>query len=75
VNAGILEMQKLFPRCSCVVEVHDARIPFTGRNPLFDMFRSRHVLVLNKADLANQRAKKVRAGKRAPMPPIAASAT
>eukprot|EP00048_Salpingoeca_helianthica_P000230 m.40124 g.40124 ORF g.40124 m.40124 type:complete len:372 (-) comp10272_c1_seq1:27-1142(-) len=58
MKKGILDMQKLFPRCSCVVEVHDARIPFTGRNRLFEAFHSRHVLVLNKADLADPKLKK-----------------
>ncbi|CAD5229558.1 unnamed protein product [Bursaphelenchus okinawaensis] len=37
-----------------VVEVHDARVPFTGRNPVFRdrLFTVRpHILVLNKRDL------------------------
>ncbi|CAD5234248.1 unnamed protein product [Bursaphelenchus xylophilus] len=40
-----------------VVEVHDARIPFTGRNPVFrdKLFSVRpHILVLNKRDLIDQ---------------------
>jgi len=38
----------------CVVEVHDARLPMTGRVQLFDELRAvrPHILLLNKADLA-----------------------
>lgn len=37
----------------CVIEVHDARIPFSGRNNMLkEAFGSKpYVLVLNKADL------------------------
>lgn len=40
----------------CVVEVHDARIPFTGRNPTLKKHLGGikpHLLVLNKSDLAD----------------------
>lgn len=40
----------------CVVEVHDARIPFTGRNTEFKKHLGLikpHVLMLNKSDLAD----------------------
>ncbi|XP_071010950.1 mitochondrial ribosome-associated GTPase 1 isoform X3 [Oncorhynchus clarkii lewisi] len=43
----------------CILEIHDARIPFSGRNPLFqDSLDVRpHLLVLNKMDLADLSAK------------------
>ena len=51
---GMREMQRRLNDCDCVLEVHDARLPYTGRNPAFDMLRGRpRLLVLNKADLAN----------------------
>ncbi|XP_066015427.1 mitochondrial ribosome-associated GTPase 1-like [Pocillopora verrucosa] len=50
---GFRKMQLKLPKCDCVVEVHDARIPFTGRNPKFqnNLSSRPHVLVLNKMDL------------------------
>lgn len=43
-------MQKRIGEMDCVVEVHDARIPLTGRNPLFDRQAKMrpHILILNK---------------------------
>lgn len=39
----------------CIIEIHDARIPLSGRNPVFqDTLDVRpHLLVLNKMDLAD----------------------
>ncbi|XP_008427963.1 mitochondrial ribosome-associated GTPase 1 isoform X2 [Poecilia reticulata] len=39
----------------CILEIHDARIPLSGRNPIFqDSLNVRpHLLVLNKMDLAD----------------------
>uniref|UniRef100_A0A7N9CSC8 Mitochondrial ribosome associated GTPase 1 n=1 Tax=Macaca fascicularis TaxID=9541 RepID=A0A7N9CSC8_MACFA len=39
----------------CIIEVHDARIPLSGRNPLFQetLGLKPHLLVLNKMDLAD----------------------
>jgi len=53
-------MQLRLQKCDCVVEVHDARIPFSGRNPkLKDKLSGRpHVLVLNKADLLKNTKRK-----------------
>lgn len=53
-------MQLRLQKCDCVIEVHDARIPFSGRNPkLKDKLQGRpHVLVLNKADLLGNTKKK-----------------
>ena len=50
-------MQKVLKTVDCVVEVHDARIPFTGRNPLLrDRISAIKPLVvtLNKADLISK---------------------
>ena len=43
-------MQNKIGDMDCVVEVHDARIPLTGRNPIFNRHaRMRpHILVLSK---------------------------
>lgn len=48
-------MRFLQGRIDCVIEVHDCRIPFTGRNPkLVEALSSKPtLLVLNKMDLAN----------------------
>jgi len=51
---GMREMQRRLADCDCVVEVHDARLPFSGRNPKFDMLQPKpRLLVLNKADLTD----------------------
>uniref|UniRef100_A0A5S6R4I0 Mitochondrial GTPase 1 n=1 Tax=Trichuris muris TaxID=70415 RepID=A0A5S6R4I0_TRIMR len=53
--SGMKQMQAKLRSVDCVVEVHDARIPFTGRNSQFNrlLFRGRpHLLFLNKTDLA-----------------------
>jgi len=54
MHKGVLQIQHALRDVDCVVEVHDARIPFSGRNPRFrDIISMRpHVLVLNKTDLA-----------------------
>jgi len=55
MGKGIKEMQKRLKGVDCIIEMHDARIPFSGRNP--DAFQTisglkPHILVYNKADLA-----------------------
>ena len=48
------QMEAKFKSVDCVIEVHDARIPITGRNPkLAHSFLAAkpYILVLNKADL------------------------
>ncbi|EGD76372.1 hypothetical protein PTSG_01072 [Salpingoeca rosetta] len=51
--AGLRAMQKNLRRCDCVLEVHDARVPFIGRNPQFKYLAGTpRILLLNKADLA-----------------------
>ncbi|XP_015445666.1 mitochondrial ribosome-associated GTPase 1 isoform X2 [Pteropus alecto] len=48
-------MQSSLKLVDCIIEVHDARIPLSGRNPLFQetLGIKPHVLVLNKMDLAD----------------------
>ena len=51
---GLRQMRKALIETDCVVEVHDARIPLTGRNVNFqhDITGNKpHILVLNKKDL------------------------
>ena len=52
---GMQVMQQKLKYVDCIMEVHDARIPFCGRNYNFrDTVLVRpHLLVLNKLDLAN----------------------
>lgn len=54
MNKGLKQMQRALISVDCVIEVHDARIPFTGRNPVFTSTLTGakpHILVLNKKDL------------------------
>lgn len=54
MNKGLKQMQRKLKSVDCVIEVHDARIPFTGRNPMFTNTLTGakpHILVLNKKDL------------------------
>ncbi|XP_075982612.1 mitochondrial GTPase 1 [Anticarsia gemmatalis] len=54
MNKGLKQMQRKLKSVDCVIEVHDARIPFTGRNPIFTstlIGAKPHILVLNKKDL------------------------
>lgn len=57
MGKGMRQMQQKLKMVDCVIEVHDARIPFSGRNT---DFRSTvtgirpHILVLNKNDLSDQ---------------------
>ncbi|KAG6441998.1 mitochondrial GTPase 1 [Manduca sexta] len=57
MNKGLKQMQRKLNSVDCVIEVHDARIPFTGRNPVFTSTLTGvkpHILVLNKKDLTIQ---------------------
>lgn len=54
MNKGLKQMQRKLKSVDCVIEVHDSRIPFTGRNPIFTstlLGAKPHILVLNKKDL------------------------
>ncbi|XP_068272755.1 mitochondrial ribosome-associated GTPase 1 isoform X2 [Nyctibius grandis] len=54
---GLRQMRASLRRADCLIEVHDARIPLSGRNPMLrEALGIRpHVLVLNKMDLADPR--------------------
>ncbi|XP_065219594.1 mitochondrial GTPase 1 [Planococcus citri] len=57
MSGGMKKMQQKLSRIDCIIEVHDARIPITGRNPNFKLeflgTGKPHILVLNKMDLVN----------------------
>lgn len=52
---GLKQMRANLKNVDCVVEIHDARIPFSGRNPVFEdtLTVKPHLLILNKMDLAD----------------------
>ncbi|XP_025252761.1 mitochondrial ribosome-associated GTPase 1 isoform X1 [Theropithecus gelada] len=52
---GLKKMKSSLKLVDCIIEVHDARIPLSGRNPLFQetLGLKPHLLVLNKMDLAD----------------------
>jgi len=54
MNSGLKQMQAKLRSVDCVLEVHDARIPMTGRNPYLCqqlVGEKPHILILNKGDL------------------------
>lgn len=56
MGKGMKQMQQKLKSVDCIIEVHDARIPLSGRNPDFKYSISGlkpHILVLNKMDLAD----------------------
>lgn len=59
MQKGVLQVQYQLKNIDCVIEIHDARIPFSGRNPRFnDIISLRpHILVYNKMDLADLKKK------------------
>ncbi|GAB0092833.1 Mitochondrial GTPase 1 [Sergentomyia squamirostris] len=54
MGKGLRQMQQKLKSVDCVIEIHDARIPFSGRNEDF-RYTIRgikpHILVMNKKDL------------------------
>lgn len=60
MGKGLKQMQQKLKNVDCIIEVHDARIPFSGRNSEFQHTITGggawkpHVLVLNKKDLINR---------------------
>ncbi|XP_059585647.1 mitochondrial ribosome-associated GTPase 1 isoform X3 [Alligator mississippiensis] len=56
---GLRQMKGKLQKVDCLVEVHDARIPFSGRNPVFQeaLGVRPHLLLLNKMDLADLKEK------------------
>ena len=54
MHKGLGQIQRRMADVDCVIEVHDARIPLSGRNLNFreNLNKSRpHILILNKMDL------------------------
>lgn len=61
MGKGVKQMQQKLKSVDCIIEVHDARIPFSGRNPeCFETISGLrpHILVYNKRDLAEQSLEK-----------------
>jgi len=57
MNRGMRKMQARLSRVDCFLEIHDARIPFSGRNPNFYTKLTAirpHILVFNKMDLVKR---------------------
>lgn len=61
MGKGLKQMQQKLKSVDCIIEVHDARIPFSGRNSEFQNTITGgggwkpHILVLNKKDLIDNR--------------------
>lgn len=58
MGKGMKQMQQKLKQVDCVIEVHDARIPLSGRNSEFRYTISGvkpHILVLNKKDKIDRR--------------------
>lgn len=56
MGKGLRQMQQKLKMVDCVIEVHDCRIPFSGRNRQFKQTVSGvrpHLLVLNKKDIGD----------------------
>ncbi|KAM7364313.1 mitochondrial GTPase 1 [Cochliomyia hominivorax] len=62
MGRGLKQMQQKLKSVDCIIEVHDARIPFSGRNPEFQYTiaggMKPHILVLNKKDLISPKDQK-----------------
>lgn len=53
---GMKDMQRKLKSVDCILELHDARVPVSGRNPHFTSMLTAikpHILLLNKVDLAD----------------------
>ena len=51
---GFGQMQRKLKSLDCIIEVHDARIPLSGRNPVFENRLTAvkpHILLMNKVDM------------------------
>lgn len=57
MHKGIDRMQARLKDIDCIIEVHDARIPFSGRDSKFRSFMQQrpHILLLNKCDLVEEK--------------------
>ncbi|UJR33882.1 hypothetical protein I4U23_021303 [Adineta vaga] len=58
MHKGMKDLEQSLSRVDGIIEVHDARIPHSGRNPEFYKRliagHKPHILILNKSDLADQ---------------------
>nr|XP_057914314.1 mitochondrial ribosome-associated GTPase 1 [Doryrhamphus excisus]XP_057914315.1 mitochondrial ribosome-associated GTPase 1 [Doryrhamphus excisus] len=56
---GLKQMRASLKNVDCILEIHDARLPFSGRNPVFQesLDVKPHLLILNKMDLADLSSK------------------
>lgn len=60
MNKGLKQMQQKLKNIDCIIEVHDARVPLSGRHADFNnvlLGLKPHIFVLNKMDLADMRYK------------------
>lgn len=58
MNRGYIEMERTLRKVDCIIEVHDSRIPFSGRNVQFiNRLKALkpHILIMNKTDLLDLR--------------------
>ncbi|CAD7083793.1 unnamed protein product [Hermetia illucens] len=56
MGKGLRQMQQQLKNVDCIIEVHDARLPISGRNPDFKHTiggLKPHILALNKKDLTD----------------------
>jgi ribosome biogenesis GTPase A len=63
MRRAVREITERLPVVDVVIEMRDARIPFTSENYLLSGLtdkKSRRLLILNKSDLAHTRFMKVR---------------
>lgn len=61
MTKGLRQMQQRLKNVDCIVEVHDARVPISGRYADFSRTLTGlkpHIFILNKKDLADTRHKK-----------------
>lgn len=60
MNKGLKQMEQRLKNVDCIIEVHDARVPISGRQANFRntlIGVKPHILVLNKIDLADLKYK------------------
>ncbi|CAF1323262.1 unnamed protein product [Adineta ricciae] len=57
MHKGMKDLEQSLPRVDGIIEIHDARIPHSGRNPQFYQRliagHKPHILILNKSDMAD----------------------
>ena len=55
MNKAIREIKELLPKVDLIIEIVDARIPYSSSNPVIEQFRGKKpwIRLLNKSDLAD----------------------